>query len=207
MVNILQNILLGISLAAPVGPVTIEAIKRGLNSGFSPAFILSLGAASADATYLILIYLGLSNFIHIPIIKGAIWVFGGIVLMYLGILSIKKYYQKINLKGPSNYLNRNSYFTGYILNITNPMTIIWWVGIFGSLLGTSIQNYSKIVALLHSLSILFGVIIWSFLLSASLHWGKKIINENSLRYISLISGMVLIVFGVYFEYNAITSLL
>jgi len=207
MMNILQNILLGISLAAPIGPVNIEVIKRGLSNGFLPAFTLSLGAASADATYLILIYLGLSNFIHIPLVKGAIWVFGGAVLIYLGFLSIKEFYQKINLKGPSNFLNKNPYLAGYIITISNPMTIVWWLGVFGSLLGSSVQNNLRIVALLSSLTIILGVILWFFLLSILLHWGKKFINENSLRYISLIAGILLVGFGLYFEYCAISSFL
>lgn len=72
MTDIIRNIILGISLAAPIGPVNIEVIRRGLNFGFFPAFLLSIGAASADTTYLLLIYFGLSSFIKVPIIKTLI---------------------------------------------------------------------------------------------------------------------------------------
>jgi threonine/homoserine/homoserine lactone efflux protein len=207
VINIIQNILLGISLAAPIGPVNIEVIKRGLSNGFFPAFTLSLGAASADTTYLILIYLGLSKFIHIPLVKSIIWIFGGVVLMYLGFLSIKEFCQKINLKSSAPKLNKNSYLAGYMITISNPMTIIWWLGVFGSILGTTVNSSLKLVALLSSLTIIVGVVVWFFILSVLLHWGKRFINETSLRRVSLIAGLILMGFGLYFEYSAISLFL
>ena len=62
MSQILQNIVLGISLAAPIGPANIAVIRRGLKYGFLPAFLVGLGVVFADMTYLLLIYFGLANF-------------------------------------------------------------------------------------------------------------------------------------------------
>jgi threonine/homoserine/homoserine lactone efflux protein len=53
--TLLQNVLLGLTLAAPIGPVNVEIIKRGLNAGFRQAFLTGTGAMCADATYLTLI--------------------------------------------------------------------------------------------------------------------------------------------------------
>ena len=207
MLQILQNIILGISLAAPIGPANIAVIKRGLKYGFLPAFLVGLGVVSADTTYLLLIYFGLSNFINIPLVRIAIWIFGALVLFYLGYSSIKEYFGKINLEDSKIKEGSNSFVVGYMVNISNPMTIVWWVGVFGSILSTSIQNVSQTMALLNSLTILIGVLSWHSLVAVSLHWGRRLINESMMKYISLIFGVVLIGFGCYFGYNALISII
>lgn len=70
--TILQNTLLGLSLAAPIGPVNVEIIRRGLKSGFRQALLAGAGAMSADATYLTLIFFGLISFLNIHLMK-IIW--------------------------------------------------------------------------------------------------------------------------------------
>lgn len=206
MLNILQNILLRVSLAAPIGPANIEVIKRGLKYGFLPAFLLSLGTALADTTYLLLIYFGLSNFIAIPIVKTVISIFGGVILLYLGYVSIKEYCAKINLNEPNPKAGKNSFIAGYLITVSNPLTIVWWLGVFGSILSSSVQQVTKTIALLNSLTIIIGVLLWFFSLSLLLHFGKEHVNEKLIQIISLIAGIVLTGFGLYFGYNAIVSI-
>lgn len=194
-------------MAAPVGPVNVEVIKRGLKHGFLPAFLVSLGAAAADTTYLLLIYFGLSNFINIPVVKLGIWVLGAIVLLNLGYLSVKEYFDKIDLQKPNTKVSRNSFIAGYLIAISNPMTIVWWLGVFGAIIGSSIQDVSKSVAFLGSMTIMLGVLLWFFSLSLLLHFGKRFINEETMKYVSAIAGIVLIGFGLYFGYNALTSII
>lgn len=203
MLNIIQNITLGISLAAPIGPVNIEVIKRGLKYGFWPAFLLSLGAATADSTYLIVIYFGFYNLLDIPIVKTIIWFFGAIVLLYIGYLNIKEHFDKFDFQNADLKGSKNAFIAGYLITISNPMTIVWWLGIFGAVMGSSIQNAGKTVALLNSLTIIIGVVLWFFTLSLLLHWGKRFVNEKMMKYISTIAGVILIGFGLYFGYNAV----
>ena len=205
MLEIVRNIALGISLAAPIGPVNVEVIRRGLGRGFLPAFSLSRGAASADTTYLLLIFFGLSSVINISVVKTLIWTFGAMVLIYLGYQSVKESLGNVVLDRAGTRSGRNSYVAGYIITISNPMTIVWWVGVFGAVLGSSIRDASRVAALSNSLTIIVGVIAWFFTLSLLLHWGRRFINETAMRYISLIAGLVLIGFGVHFGYRAIAS--
>ena len=203
MLTIFSNIILGISLAAPVGPVNIEVIKKGLQYGFFPAFLTSLGAVSADTTYLILVYLGLAHFIAIPLVKGMIWCLGAVVLLYLGYGSVKTSSETLVTRDEKP---RNSFITGYMITISNPMTIVWWLGVFGSLLA-SMGDISRINAFLNSLTIVIGVVLWFLALSLLLHWGRRVVNETTTRYISVVAGIVLIGFGLYFGYNVISLII
>ena len=204
MFTIIKNIILGISVAVPVGPSGVEIINRGLKHGFLSAFVTSLGVASADITYLLLIFFGLSPVLSIPLVRKFIGIFGVIVLISLGIKHIKAFFNKEKKKVVKKS-TKNSFFTGYLITLTNPMTIVWWVGIFGTTLIPTIVEVPRIVALLNSLTIIIGILLWFFTLSLMLHWGRRFVNEK--RIISLMAGIVLIGFGIYLGYGEIISIL
>ena len=206
--TLVQNILLGLSLAAPIGPVNLEIIKRGLNSGFQQAFLTGAGAMCADATYLILIFFGLTSFLNFAFMKIVLGVGGSLILIYLGALSVKEFFRKaVTAKNKPHRLFKASFVTGYVLAISSPMTIVWWTGVFGALLAAQTHAQANISAFFSCLSILLGCFFWVFFLSTALHWGKKIINEKITRLISLFAGCFLIVFGIYFLCRAINLII
>jgi L-lysine exporter family protein LysE/ArgO len=211
--SLLQNILLGLTLAAPIGPVNLEIIKRGLNSGFKQAFFAGTGAMCADATYLILIFFGLISFLNIVFMKIFLGMAGSFILIYLGVRSSSDFFsttdqhKKSNNEPTNRRLFHSSFITGYVLAISSPMTIVWWTGVFGALLAAQTITHTNISAFFSCLSILLGCFLWVFFLAAALHWGKKIINEKIIRRISLFAGIFLIGFGIYFLYLAIGLML
>jgi threonine/homoserine/homoserine lactone efflux protein len=201
--TLLQNILLGLTLAAPIGPVNLEIIKRGLNSGFKQAFLTGTGAMCADTTYLVLIFFGLTSFFNFALMKIFLGVAGSLILIYLGVVSVKEFFHKATAENnPQQRLFNSSFITGYVLAISSPMTIVWWTGVFGALLASQTNIQTSLSAFFSCLSILLGCFLWVFSLAAALHWGKKIINGKITRSISLFAGIFLIGFGIYFLYRA-----
>ena len=199
----MQNILLGLSLAAPIGPVNLEIIKRGLNSGFKQAILAGVGAMCADTTYLVLIFFGLTSFFNFAFMKLLLGVGGSLILIYLGGVSVKEYFKANTVENKQRNFS-SSFIAGYALAISSPMTIVWWTGVFGALLAAQTHTQTTTISAFFScLSILLGCFLWVFFLSASLHWGKKIINEKLTRLVSLFAGCFLIVFGIYFLYRAV----
>jgi threonine/homoserine/homoserine lactone efflux protein len=202
--TLVQNILLGLSLAAPIGPVNLEIIKRGLNSGFKQAFLTGAGAMCADTTYLILIFFGLTSFLNFAFMKIFLGIAGSIILIYLGVINAKEFFSKANAtESNPHQLFKTSFVTGYVLAISSPMTIVWWMGVFGALLAAQTHTQTTISAFLSCFSVLLGCFLWVFSLAAALHWGKKIINEKIVGVISLVAGIFIIVFGLYFLYRTI----
>lgn len=201
--SLLQNILLGLTLAAPIGPVNLEIIKRGLHSGFKQAFLTGFGAMCADTTYLILIFFGLTSFLNFVFMKIFLGIAGSLILIYLGVMSTIVVFRKADAtENKPHRLFKTSFVTGYVLAISSPMTIVWWTGVFGALLAAQAQTQTNISAFFSCLSILLGCFLWVFFLAVALHWGKKIINEKMTKLISLFAGLFLILFGIYFLYRA-----
>jgi threonine/homoserine/homoserine lactone efflux protein len=206
--TLLQNILLGLTLAAPIGPVNLEIIRRGLHSGFKQAFLTGAGAMCADATYLTLIFFGLISFLNIALMKVALGLVGSFILIYLGIISAKEFFhESAAAESKKGRLFESSFITGYVLAISSPMTIVWWTGVFGALLIAQTGTQTSFSAFWSCLWILMGCFLWVLLLATALHWGKKIINDKMVRMISLIAGIFLIGFGIYFLYRAVGLLI
>lgn len=202
MFGLTSSILLGISLAAPVGPVSVEVIKRGLQRGFFSAFAVSLGAAVGDIFYLILTYLGLAPFLANPLVRSVVMFLGSLVLLFLGFQSIYEGLKKNRffLKGLAS--EKNAFKFGFVLAVINPMTIVWWLGVFGAVLGSLPPESLTLRSLFSNMAIILGVMIWFSFLSTILHFGKRFITDNRIRYISIISGMCLTGFGIHFGYKS-----
>jgi threonine/homoserine/homoserine lactone efflux protein len=196
-----QYVLLGIAMAAAVGPVCIETVRRGLKHGFYYAFPVILGASLGDAIYLLLVYYGLSDFLKDPAIARIMWILGTSVLFTMAYKCFKGFISGTQFKGQIK--KRNSFLAGFVISISSPITIIWWLGIFGTL----VSRLPKEAALANGLVIILGSITWFFFISILLHWGKRWVNEKSIRYVSLLAGIGLSCFGLYFAYNAINLLI
>jgi len=206
--SLLQNILLGLSLAAPFGPVNVEIVKRGLNSGFKQAFATGLGAMTADATYLTIIFFGLVSFLKMPLMKIFFALAGSLILIYLGVSSVKDFLDKTDYDEKQNRrFFKNPYVAGYVIALSCPITIVWWTGVFGALLVSQDSVQTNFSAYLSCLTILLGCFIWIVFLSAALHWGRKIVNEKFIRFVSLIAGMCLAGFGLAFLYRAVNLIM
>lgn len=200
--NIFANFLLGISLAAPLGPASTVIIRNGLKHGFIGGIVTALGVVSADLTYLLIVYFGLSSFIGIPLVKMGLWIFGALVLIYLGYQSIREYFSKINMNKFDDRKTTNLFLHGYSVNISNPLAVVFWAGIYGSILASQGSSLSGTWGLLLSLTIIIGILIWHTFLSFLTFWGNRFFKEKYFKYIALISGLTLIWYGLTFAYKA-----
>jgi threonine/homoserine/homoserine lactone efflux protein len=191
-----QNIFLGFTLSAPLGPVNIEAIKNGLKQGFWPAFFIGLGAISADFFYMCLVYFGLGTFLMNVLIQKIILVFGAGILIYLGLVSIKETAPDISIRSRA-LAKRQYYLKGLLIAISSPMTIVWWVGVFGAVLSKSWQT-TQTMSFFNCLGISLGCLIWVTFLSSAAHLGRRFFNNLFYRLVSISAGLGLIGFGLSF---------
>ena len=77
----LKGLILGFSIAAPVGPIGILCIRRTLQYGRFSGFFSGLGAATADAIYAVIAAFGLT-FVSNFLTAGQFWfrLLGGIFI-------------------------------------------------------------------------------------------------------------------------------
>ena len=196
VVYLLKGIIIGFSIAAPVGPIGILCIHRSLAHGRLHGFVSGLGAATADAVYGIIAGFGLtvvSNFL----IGQKFWIqlFGGIFLCYLGIKTLrsKPNTNSVNVKGDHAL---GAYTSIFFLTITNPMTILLFAGIFAGL-GLSSDQGNALSSVLLVLGVFLGSAFWWLLLSIGANFFKNKLTSNLLVWVNRLSGFIVLTFGIW----------
>ncbi len=198
---------LGLSLAAPIGPINAAQLDRGIKNGFFHSWMVGVGAMIADMIYMIAVYMGVVHFLEIPIIKSFLWLFGFFVLTYTGIECMIGA-GKIDQDVRNNEVEpvSKSFFAGFFMSLSNPLTILFWLGIYGAVLAKAIDTYTIDQLLLHSVAIFSGIMIWDLFMALLASTFRKFLRPKFLIGISFISGLSLIGFGLYFGFEAIKIL-
>lgn len=191
---LLRGMVIGLAIAAPVGPIGLLCIRRTLAAGRWAGLVSGMGAATADAIYGCIAGFGLT-FISQMLIDQAIWLrlIGGLFLCYLGIKTIvtpaASQAASVTHAGLAGM-----YVSTLALTITNPLTILAFVGIFAGL-GMTTAAQPGLEAAQLVLGVFLGSAMWWLILSsgANLLRGKL---TQQLTWINRISGSILVVFGV-----------
>ncbi len=197
LTQITTGLVLGLSLAMPVGPGSIEIIKKGLSKGFMSALLVGLGCLSADLVYIALVYFGLASFVKITLVKIIMLLLGGLILIYIGVKGFKK-----NTKlGMAGLGEKSSYLSGFMIAGVSPFTALFWISVFGSMLSTFV---SPIIVLV---GIIIGILSWFVILSGLSCIGKKFVSPRFLKLITVIGSVFIIGFGVRFLVLGFTEML
>jgi L-lysine exporter family protein LysE/ArgO len=202
----LSYVLLGLSLAAPIGPVNAAQLDKGIKNGFLHSWLVGVGAFVADGIYMLAVYIGVINFLETPFMQTFLWCFGSFVLIYTGFESILSSGTKISNQSRQNDPLHKSFLSGFLISISNPLTILFWLGIYGSVLAKTAATYNHQQLLIYSSAIFLGLFLWDVTMAGISSSFKKFFTDKIITIISLLSGLSLIGFGIYFGYQAFKNL-
>jgi len=193
---LLRGLIIGFSIAAPVGPIGVLCIRRTLADGWASGLISGLGAASADAVYGCIAAFGLA-FISNFLVSQQIWLrlIGGGFLCYLGVKTFLAKPTEQAAPGKGNGL-LGAYASTFFLTLTNPITIISFAAIFAGLgLASTSGNYGSAGVLV--LGVFTGSALWWLILSSGVGIFRARFTAQGLRWVNRISGAIIIGFGVF----------
>ena len=190
----IKGLLIGLSIAAPVGPIGFICIRSTLLFGRKAGIITGIGAASADGVYGIIAGFGLTAVSRF-LIGQQHWIhlIGGVFLIYLGVKTLLSRPPQ-EAAHVSEKKTLAAFASVFALTLSNPMTILSFIGIFAGL-GASEGDRSGAIPLV--IGVFFGSALWWIMLSAAVHLFKSRINSKSFRYINWISGGTIAGFGLY----------
>lgn len=194
---------MGLSLSAPIGPINAAQLDKGLRGGFLHAWAVGLGALSADIIYMLLVYFGMVHLLDAPFVKAFLWLFGFFVLVYTGVESIKHSGEisTTEMRGIDSSLFK-SFLSGFLMSLFNPLSILFWLGIYGSILAKAANEYPMHQLLLYSGAIVLGILLWDITMAAASSTFRKLLTIRVLQSISVLSGLSLVGFGLYFGIQA-----
>lgn len=191
-----KGLILGFSVAAPVGPIGILCINRTINKNFIAGLVSGLGAATADLIYGLIAGSGLTA-ISTFLINQKMWIqlIGLAFLFYIGIKTIMKKGREIEFNPDADRGLLKDYLTTLFLTITNPMTILFFIAVFAGLgLSKTVNGFDSVIQL--TTGVFVGSCIWWLFLSGLTSKLKTKINKTILRKIDLVSGIMILFFGL-----------
>lgn len=201
--NFFSYILLGISLSAPVGPINAAQLNKGMNHGFIHAWLVGFGGMIGDLVFMLLIYFGVAQFLTTPLMKTFLWLFGFFILVYTGIESIVSAKKSLHIHRSSRQTSKfKSFRAGFLLAISNPLNIIFWLGIYGAVLAKTSDLYSNYQLIIYSSGIFLGILIWDLVMASVATSFRKFFHAKAQYIITVGAGIMLIGFGIYFGYEA-----
>lgn len=191
-----KGVLIGIAVAAPVGPIGLLCIQRTLQDGLWVGLATGLGAATADGIFGAVAAFGLASIAdELVAHSGAIRLIGGVVLL---LLAWRAWH-----RGPPEQTRAtihvralSGYGTGLAVTLSNPMTIMGFLGIFAALglseLKAGIATASELVA-----GVLVGSAIWWLGLCGGTEALKPRFGPQSLAWTNRLAAILLAAFGVF----------
>ncbi|MBL7198817.1 MAG: LysE family transporter [Anaerolineae bacterium] len=190
---LLKGIAIGLSIAAPVGPIGVLCIRRTLAEGRVRGLVSGLGAAAADALYGCVAGFGLTILSDV-LIGQQTWfrLIGGAFLCYLG---VKTYLAQPGERAvPEVSLSLLGAFSStFLLTLTNPVTILSFGAIFAGL-GLADSRDGGAIPLV--VGVFSGSALWWLTLSSAVSLFRHRFGPGGLRWTNRVSGLVIAGFGL-----------
>ena len=192
----IRGLVIGFLVAAPVGPIGLLCIQRTLTRGRAVGFVSGLGAASADASYGFMAAFGLT-LISSFLVAQSVWlgVVGGLFLCYLGARTLFAPPAQQAADAQEHGL-LSAYGSTLLLTLTNPMTILAFVGIFAGA-GLASGRGDALAAGMLVVGVFLGSAAWWLLLSGGVSLLRRHITAGVMVWINRLAGVAIVGFGLY----------
>ena len=189
-------ILIGITIAAPVGPITVLYVRRALSNGWQSGMATALGAASADAIYAAIAAFGLTFLSELLVsLQTPVRLAGGLFLVYLGIGIFRARPTQQAEQDEGGNLRRD-YFSTLLLTLTNPMTILIFAGVFTGAGLAAFSEGGQSCPLMLVAGVFLGSILWAGGLVIAAAFFRARFTPRAMLWVNRISGGVIIAFAI-----------
>jgi threonine/homoserine/homoserine lactone efflux protein len=203
----LKGIVVGVVIAVPVGPVGVMCVRRTILEGKLSGFASGLGAATADAVFGVIAGFGLTA-VSDWLIDYQQWlrVVGGCYLLYIGgsAFAAEPPRELESGNDPEGLLR--DFFSTFVLAVTNPITVLAFLGIFAAIgLGGTQATFGHAAILV--LGVWSGSLLWWLMLSFGVGYFRHSIEPRHFAWISRGSGVILFLSGAALLATLITNYL
>ena len=188
------GLLLGLSIAAPVGPLGLLCINRTLIGGWAQGLATGVGIATGDAAYGAIAAFGFSAVTSVMVAYALpLRLVGGAFLVWLGIQAWRAAGtpRQAREAGASGQGLARAYGLAIGLTLTNPLTILSFIAAFGAL-GLAGQHDGVAWMVV---GVFAGSALWWLCLCSAIALARRALTPGMMRWIDRLSALILIAFG------------
>ncbi len=191
----LRGAIIGVAIAAPVGPIGMLCIRRTLAGGRGAGIASGLGAAVADTLYGCVAAFSLSAISNF-LVGHRLWlqVVGGVVLLVMGLRTFFACPVKEAAES-KNSSRLGDFVSTLLLTLANPTTILSFAAVFAGFgLANAPDDFSKGAMMVAG--VFTGSALWWLLLSGSVGFMHGRFGVNQMRWLNRFSGVIIAGFGL-----------
>jgi len=197
LVLILSGILIGVAVAAPIGPVNLICIRRTLKYGMLNGFASGAGAAVGDGVFAIVAAFGVTAVISfVAAYSGWLQLVGGVFLLGLG---VRTWFDQPHLddKLPEGSLGDllPVISVTFFLTITNPATMLGFIAIFGGVADFTIGTEDYMRASVLVASVIGGSVLWWAAITGFVSLFRDRMTDTGLIILNKVSAVIIVLFG------------
>jgi threonine/homoserine/homoserine lactone efflux protein len=201
----LKGLILGFSIAAPVGPIGLLCIQRTLQRGRIAGFVSGLGAATADACYGLVAAFGLGTVISFLLgLQFWLQLGGGLFLLGLGLKTLFAKPAPTTTAADFDKASLARAFTSILfLTLANPATILSFFAVFAGLgIDARSGNALPLVA-----GVFLGSAAWWLILSFLAGLFRRHLNDSRMRLLNMIAGTCLLGLALWALWPAVQPII
>lgn len=190
----------GFSQGFVIGPVSLLAIHEGLQAkkhGFEKHMQVILGSTVVDVVFVLLATVGVAQIIDNPAVRLIMFTIAAYMLIVMGLNTL--FLKKKKMSFHHMHLRRLRFFEtdfmeGLLINLVNPLAIVFWIIVAGSLYA----DFQYMNPVWFALLISGGALASCTIVALLTQIVKKILHGKMIRWLNSISSVILIGYGIWF---------
>jgi putative LysE/RhtB family amino acid efflux pump len=192
-----KGVVLGLSIAAPVGPMALLCLRTTLAHGFAPGLLGGLGVAAGDVFYAALAAFGLQA--ATAVLTGQspwLGLLGGLYLVWFGLGTVRRPLPQA-AAGEARRRGLATFATTFLLTLANPPTIMIFAAMFAGLGLAEAQAGSTASALAVVAGVGLGSAGWWVLFAVVVSRLRGRLRGPVFLWVNRVSGAFLAGFGAW----------
>lgn len=196
LIYIIWGILIGVVVAAPLGPVNLICIRRTLAYSRRNGFTVGMGAAVADTIFGAIAVFGLSSVMGmVNRVNGWFEIIGGIILIMVSLNLWTKHPHLTDVEDTVRDRLKGA-VGAFSLTMMNPMTILGFVFLFGAL-GLQDMGQERIKAMALIGGIFLGSSLWWYVITGCAGYMRGRLSDDHLLWINRVSAIIVALCGAW----------
>ncbi len=203
----LLGVAVGAAYCAPVGPVTLEMVRRGLSIGFLAGFLVGLGSVIGDAFWAAVGILGSSLLTGSVPLRTAIGALGVVILLFVAWNAYRESRKDpdYHLTDPPRPRHRTGFVLGVALSMANPFAVLFWltVSASGAMASLGVDRDHHVARMWFFIGLVAGAIMYALALSGVVAWSRRFVSAHAMRKINFGAAVMLLGLAVFLAFRVV----
>ncbi len=190
--TLIKGFTVGIAYVAPIGMQNLYVINTAMTQPKSRMYLVALITVFFDISLALACFFGMGAIVEaVPAVKAFLLGIGAVAVIWIGIQLIRSA-PKLNSDIDTKKTFIQVALTCLMVTWANPQALIDGTLLFGSFRASLPADMSKFFIIGSSLA----SVVWFLSLGTVVSVFKKVFNENALKKINVICGVIIIYYGI-----------